>query len=194
MFTGRTDAEAETPIVRPSDAKSWRIGKDPDFGMKRQEKGKKEDEMVGWHHWLNGHEFEQAPGVGDGQGSLACGSPCCRKEWPHGLSDWTELKCGDEKWRNTGELHGPETQAHKRLNHRLQDPSPPLLLTTMLLKGYLQHFFLPSTSYLPIKKRNTCRDENLKRHTKWQISQSEEMGASIRTKYGRDVGIIRLGM
>ena len=60
VFTGRTDVEAETPILWPSDAKSWLIGKDPDAGKdwRWEEKGTTEDEMVGWHHWLNGHEFE----------------------------------------------------------------------------------------------------------------------------------------
>ena len=59
MFIGRTDAEAETPILWPSDAKKWLLGKDPDAGKDwRREKGTTEDEMVGWHHWLNGHEFE----------------------------------------------------------------------------------------------------------------------------------------
>ena len=73
---GRTDAEAETPILWPPDAKSWLTGKDPDAGKDwgQEEKGTTEDEMVGWHHWLDGREFEQALGVGDGQGSLAC---CC---------------------------------------------------------------------------------------------------------------------
>ena len=69
IFIGRTDAEAETPILWPPDVKNWLIGKDPDAGKDwRQEKGTTEDEMVGWHHWLNGHEFKQTPGVGDGQG------------------------------------------------------------------------------------------------------------------------------
>ena len=74
IFIGRTDAEAETPILWPPDAKSWLIGKDPDAGQdwRQEEKGTTEDEMVGWPHWLNGHEFEQAPGVDDGQESLAC--------------------------------------------------------------------------------------------------------------------------
>ena len=60
LFTGRTDAEAETPILWPPEVKSWLIGKDPDAGKdwRREEKGMTEDEMVGWHHWLNGHEFE----------------------------------------------------------------------------------------------------------------------------------------
>ena len=68
IFTGRTDAEAETPILWPPDVKNWLIGKDPDAkkDWSQEEKGMTEDEMVGWHHWLNGREFEQAPGVGDG--------------------------------------------------------------------------------------------------------------------------------
>jgi len=73
VFIGRTDVEAETPILWPPDAKSWLIEKDPDAGKDwGQEKGTTEDEIVGWHHWLDGHEFEQALGVGDGQGSLVC--------------------------------------------------------------------------------------------------------------------------
>ena len=93
IFIGRTDVEAETPILWPPDAKNWLLGKDPDSGKDwRQEKGMTEDEMVGWHQWLNGHEFEQAPGVGDGQGSLACCSPWGFKEldmtkW----MNWTDL-------------------------------------------------------------------------------------------------------
>ena len=70
IFIGMTDAEA--PILRPPDAKNWIIGKDSDAGndWRQGEKGVTEDEMVGWHHWLNGHEFEQAPGDGEGQGNL----------------------------------------------------------------------------------------------------------------------------
>ena len=77
IFIGRTDAEAETPILWPPDAKSWLIGKDPDAGKdwRQEEKEMTEDEMVGWHYWLNEHEFEQALGVGDGQESLMCCSP-----------------------------------------------------------------------------------------------------------------------
>ena len=72
IFIGRTDAEAETQILWPPDVKSWIIGKDPDAEQDwRQEKGMTEDEMVGWHHWLNGHVSEQAPGDVEGQGSLA---------------------------------------------------------------------------------------------------------------------------
>ena len=84
VFTGRTDAEAEAPILWPPHAKSWLIGKDPDAGRDwgQEEKGTTEDEMAGWHHWLNGCESEWTPGVGDGQGGLASQTR---------LSDWTEL-------------------------------------------------------------------------------------------------------
>ena len=80
IFIGRTDAE--TPILWPPDAKNWFIGKDLDAGKdwRQEEKGVTEDEMVGWHHQLNGHEFEQALRVHDGQGSLACCSPWAAKE------------------------------------------------------------------------------------------------------------------
>ena len=79
IFIGRTDAEAEAPILWPTDAKSQLTGKDPDAGKDgRREEGTTEIEMVGWHHWLNGHEFEQVPG--EGQESLACYSPWAHKE------------------------------------------------------------------------------------------------------------------
>ena len=77
VFIGRTDAEAEPPVLWPPDAKSWLIGKDPDAGKnwRQEETGMTQDEMVGWHHRLDGHEFGWTPGVGDGQGCLAwCGS------------------------------------------------------------------------------------------------------------------------
>ena len=94
IFTGRTDAEPETPILWPPDAKSWLIGKDLDTGkdLRQEEKGSTEDEMSGWHHQLDGHEFEQALGVGDGQGSLVCCTPWCLNELD--LTEqlnWTEL-------------------------------------------------------------------------------------------------------
>ena len=82
IFIGRTDAEAETPILWPPDVKNWLIRKDPDAGKdwSQEEKGRTEDEMVGWHHQLDGHEFEQALGIGDGQGGLVCCSPWGCKE------------------------------------------------------------------------------------------------------------------
>ena len=83
----RTNAEAEAPILWPPDAKNWLIWKDLYTGKdwRREKKGTTEDEMVGWHHWLNGHAFQHAPGVGGGQGGLACCSSWGRKE-----SDTTE--------------------------------------------------------------------------------------------------------
>ena len=93
VFIGRTDVEAETPIIWPPDMESWLIWKDPnagkDWGLVEQ--GMTEDEMVGWHHWLNGHGFGWAPGVGDGQGGLACcdswgGQQLDTTEW----LNWTE--------------------------------------------------------------------------------------------------------
>ena len=87
VFIGRTDVEAETPVLWPPDVKSWLIGKDPDAGKywRQKKKGMTEDEMVGWHHRLNGHEFGWTLGVGDGEGGLACCSSWGRKE-----SDMTE--------------------------------------------------------------------------------------------------------
>ena len=87
VFIGRTDAKAETPVLWPPDGKSWLIGKDPDAGRDwgQEEKGATEDEMARWHHQLDGHEFEWAQRVGDGQGGLACYDSWGRKE-----SDTTE--------------------------------------------------------------------------------------------------------
>ena len=94
IFIGRTDTEAETPILWSPDVKNWLIGKDPEAGKdwQQEEKGTTEDELVGWHHWLNGQEFEQAPGVVDGQGSLTCWVHEDAKSWTQ-LSNWTELIC-----------------------------------------------------------------------------------------------------
>ena len=74
VFIGRIDAEAETPILWPPDMKNWLLRKDPVVGKywRQEEKGTTDNKMVGWHHWCDGHEFEQAAGVGDEQGSLAC--------------------------------------------------------------------------------------------------------------------------
>ena len=87
IFTGRTDAEAEASILWPPDAKSWLIGKDPDARKNwgQEEKRTTEDEMVGWHHQVTGHEFKQAPGDGEGQQNLVCCSP-----WGHKESDTME--------------------------------------------------------------------------------------------------------
>ena len=102
IFIGRTDATAETPIFWPPDVESWLIGEDLDAGKdwRREEKRTIEDEMVGWHHWLNGHEFDQTPGDGEGQQSLACCSPWdCRESdtteqqqwWSHLICPWWNM-------------------------------------------------------------------------------------------------------
>ena len=93
VFIGRTDVEAETPVLWPLDAKSWLIWKDPEAGKNwgQEEKGTTEDEMVGWHHWLDGHGFGWTPGVGDGHGGLACcGSWGCKEVDTTERLRWTE--------------------------------------------------------------------------------------------------------
>ena len=91
IFIGRTDAEAEAPILWPPSVKNWLIGKDPNAekDWRQEQKGMTEDEMVGWHHWLDGHEFQQVLEVGDGQGSLVCFSPWGCKELD--MTEWLNL-------------------------------------------------------------------------------------------------------
>ena len=94
VFIGRTDAKTETPILWPPDGKSWLIGKNPDAGkdLGQEEKGTTEDEIVGWHHWLDGHGFGWTPGVDDGQGGLACcGSWSLKESDTTEQLNWTEL-------------------------------------------------------------------------------------------------------
>ena len=93
IFIARTDSEDVDPILWAPDGKNWLIGKDPDAGKdwRQEQKRMTEDEMVGWHHRLNGHEFEQAPGDGEGQGSLECYSP-----WGHKELDTTEWLNNDK--------------------------------------------------------------------------------------------------
>ena len=108
---GRTDAKAETLMLWPPHVKSWLIGKDPDTGKDwwQEENGTTEDDMVGWHHRLNGHEFEKTLGVGDGQGGLTCCSPWGCKE-----SETTE-------WLNLTELGQAllEDQISEEVNNTL---------------------------------------------------------------------------
>ena len=111
IFIGRTDAEAEAPILWPPEAKSWLIGKDPDGGKDwgQEQKGVRENEIAGWFHWLSEHEFTQTPGDSEGQGSLACCSP-----WSCKALDMTEWlnnnNCtfgGNVNWYNhCGEQNG----------------------------------------------------------------------------------------
>ena len=109
IFIEMTDAEAENPIFQSPDVKNRLIGKEPETGedWRQEEKVTTEDEMVLWHHWLNGHEFEQALGVGDGQGGLVCfrgHKELDMTEW----QNWTE-KCDIHKrrsWHLVSSLHG----------------------------------------------------------------------------------------
>ena len=110
VFIGRTDAGAETPILSPGHAKSWLIGKDSDAGRVwgQEEKGMTEDEMAGWHHWLDGREFEWTPGVGDGQGGVACCDSWGREEsdrteW----LNWTELNWTEPFTFTVQSIHSP---------------------------------------------------------------------------------------
>ena len=110
IFIGRTDAKAETPKLWPPDVKNWLTEKDPDAGKgwRQEEKRVTEDEMVEWHHRLHGHEFEQALGVSDGQGSLACCSPwVCKEldmtEWLNWTEEWQEWN-NHEKIRKISQL------------------------------------------------------------------------------------------
>ena len=113
IFIGRTDVEAEALILWPLDAKNWLTGKDPDAGKdSEQEKRATEDEMVGWHHWLNGREFEQTQGDSEGQGSLACCSSWGCKE-----SDTTEWLNGSSgRWWRAGKPGVCSPWGHKELD------------------------------------------------------------------------------
>ena len=101
IFIGRTDAEAKAPVSWPHDAKSWLIGKDTDAGKdwRQEERGNTDNKMVGWHHWLNGHEFEPIPWDGKGQGNLVCCSLWGCKE-----SDTTERMNNNKKYHRLGGL------------------------------------------------------------------------------------------
>ena len=108
IFIRKTHAEAEAPILWPPDVKSWLIRKDPEAGKYwRQEMGTTEDEMVGWHHWLDGHEFGWTLGFGDGQGGLACcGSWGCKEPDTTKWLNWTELRiCGFQSFFSTNYLY-----------------------------------------------------------------------------------------
>ena len=119
IFTGRVDAEAEALIFWPPDTKNWLFGKDPDAGKGwgQKEKGAREDELVGWHHWLNGHESEQTPRGREGQGSLAFCSPRGWKEldttqWLNNnrkMHVMTTTRCtGFTNWDTKGRASAPE--------------------------------------------------------------------------------------
>ena len=104
IFIGRTDAEAEAPVIWPPDAKSQLIiRKDPDAGKdwRQEEKGTTEDEMVGWHHWLNGREFEKTLGDSEGQGSLVCCSPWGSQRVRYNLATERQKLFMSGGWKNS---------------------------------------------------------------------------------------------
>ena len=123
IFFGRTDAEAGTPTLWPPDMKRWLIGKDLDAGKDwgQEEKGTTEDEMAGWHHWPDGHEFDQAPGVGDGQWSLVClqsmGSLRVGHDWMTELTERTDA-CNkvDKSVNNDAEWEWSQKKWEKTCN------------------------------------------------------------------------------
>ena len=118
VFIGRTDVEAETPILWPPDGKSWLIGKDPDAGKDwgQEETGMTEDEKGGWHHRLDGHGFGCTSGVGDGQGGLACCS-----SWGHRELDTTEwLNWSELNWCTGGVQKSPSLRTQFRQKQRRQ--------------------------------------------------------------------------
>ena len=104
VFIGRTNIEAETPVLWPPDVKSWLIWKDPDSGKdwRQEEETDTEDETVGGHHWLNGHELGSTPRIGDGQGGLACCGPWRWKELDMTELNWTLIP---EHNKNTSKLY-----------------------------------------------------------------------------------------
>ena len=137
-LTGRTDAEADAPIIWLPDVKSQLIGKDPDAGKDwGQEKGVAEDDMVGWHHWLSGHEFEQTPGDGEGQGSLECYSPWgCKESDMTERLNWTALNERNQRWHKQMERYsmflGRKNQYCKNdhtTKHNLQIQCDPYQIT-----------------------------------------------------------------
>ena len=108
IFIGRTNAEAETPIFWLPDVKNWLIRKHPDAGKDwgQEEKGMTEDELIGWHHQLNGHEFEYAPRVDDGQEGLACCSPwVCKEPDMTEWLNWTEYYLFCVPWLSQSLVH-----------------------------------------------------------------------------------------
>ena len=131
VFIGRTDAEAETPIFWPPDLKSWLIGKGRDAGKDwgQEEKGTTEDEVAGWHHWLDGRGSEWTPGVGDGQGGLACCDSWDRKEsdttewlnWTELITSWEMLDWMKHELGSRHRWHHPYGRKQRRTKEPLDE-------------------------------------------------------------------------
>ena len=150
IFFGRTDAEAEIPILWPPDVKNWLLRKDPDAGKdwRQEEKGTTEDEMVGWHHQLDGHEFEQALGVGGGQGSVACCSPWGRKE-PDMTEqqNWAEESCSGLPFPTPGDLPDSGIKPMSLASPALADG---FLSTSTMWEALVYQFMLLCISYIQL--------------------------------------------
>ena len=160
IFIGRTDAKAETPILWPPDAKSWLIGKDADAGKDwGKEKEMTQHEMIGWHHRLNGHEFEQTPGYSQGQGNLAC----CRL-WGH-----------KDTW-----LNGWTTATNQSI---LKEINPEYSMEGLLLKLKRQYFGHPIQSQLIGKNPDAGKDWRQKRRgqqrMRWLDGLTDSMDMSL---------------
>ena len=157
IFTGRTDAEAEAPIAWPPDVTSRLIGKDLDAGKdwRQKEKGMTEDEMVGWQHQLNGHEFEQTPGDSKGQGSLVCVANSCA--W---LSNWTTQQHGNKQKadRSCREYTWEKRMALSFLFHRFLSGGRPYLVLGRATKTQTE---LHSLTGLRIRGQNSEMTQQL---------------------------------
>ena len=130
VFIGRTGVEAATPILWSPDVKKWLIWKDPDAGRDwgQEEKGTTEDEMVGWHHWLNGHGFGWTLGVGDGLGGLVCCGSGCQESDTTGRMKWNELN-----WRSLGDLKFvPISMSTEKSKHFPPDNLPKMIKCEMI--------------------------------------------------------------
>ena len=148
VFFGRTDVKAEAPILGPPDAKSWLFGKDPDAGRHwgQEEKGTTEDEMAGWHHWLNGRESGWTPGVDDGQEGLACCNSWGRKQLDttERLNWWTGTAGAVEAT--------PRTSHWKVLRKCTQDPRSFHLWFNVSFLGMLSKRHFKLLTWCPISR------------------------------------------
>ena len=159
IFIGKTDAKAEAPILWPPDVKNWLTGKDPDAGKdwRQEEKGTAEDEMVGWHHQLNDHEFEHVLGVTVGQGSLACSSPWSCKELD--MTEWIELIWTVSFWSI---ISRSNVELYMKFATAIQNESSSTVLSMMIEKEllYRYHGVIFSKGRVelnPVRNQNLCR-------------------------------------
>ena len=164
LFIGKIDAKAKTPILWPPDVRNWLIGKDPDAGKDwRQEKGTTEDEMIGWHDQLDGHEFEQASGFGVGQGSLACCSP-----WGHKESDTTEWLNWTEHDKLIWELLGQTHLKYPPLGKLGEETQTEILLRTEI--GVRKYSPRTKMCFLTRESRNGTLDARPQQSPLWLVS------------------------